>query len=291
MSRAALRQAARLSVLLIALSFGLGYLHVGGTFAIWDGATTNASSPLEAGWIPPPTNLATPAPVGYGATLTWTAGASPATGTKVSSADGGTAASASCGTYGSATTVTSPTTVSGTSAANGHWWCYQLASASATAWQSKTAAFTPVRVGLYPVSVAIANGRNSGSLDSGDTIKIVFNQNIASVSGTKVCTFAGASGTGAVLIGDSTCSNSATDSYTIGKLTGVSVGGSGSQSRNATISRSNATISVSVSQNGQTVTGTATFTASTSVTSSVGSAQACTSASAPTCKAVATGGF
>jgi hypothetical protein len=294
MSRAALRRVVWLSVTLIAISLSLGYLHVGGTFALWDGATTNSSSPLEAGWIDPPSGLGTPAPSGYGASFTWTPGThGPVTGQQLWAVDGGTGGSASCGAYALDSTMASASTSSytstGSSANNGHWRCYEMVSTSATAWTA-TAAFTPIRVGLYPKAVAITNHGTSGSIDSGDTIAITFNQNVNAAASTQVCTFQGASGTGVILIGDSTCSNSSTDAYTVGKITGVTVGGSSGshQGRNTTVSTSNATVTVTVSQNGQTVSGTATFTASASITSSTGSAAACT---ASYCQVTATGGF
>jgi hypothetical protein len=283
MSRTALRRAVRLSIILIALSLALGYLRVGGTFALWEGATTNANSALEAGWIPPPTSLAA-TPSGDAAALTWTAGTSPATGQQLTTADGGTGASASCGTYGSATSVTSPTTSAGTS---GHWWCGELVSTSATAWQSIVATFTPIRVGLFPTAVAIANGGTGGSLDGGDTITITFDQSVDAASGTSVCAFGGASGTGAILIGDSTCSSSATDPYTIGELTGLTVGGT-VQAVSASVSTSDATITVTVGASGPSITGAGTFTASTSLTSTTGSVAAC---AASYCTVGPSGGF
>jgi len=294
MSPTALRRAVGLSALLIVLSLALGYVHVGGTFAIWDGETTNAGSAFAAGWVGPATSIGTPAPSGYGASLTWTPGTDgPVTGQELDSVDGGTGASASCGTYGLAATMSSATTssytASGTSAANGHWWCYRLVSTSATAWTA-SATFAPVRVGLIPTAVAFANGATatSGTIDAGDTITIAFNQNVTTVSGSNVCVFSGASGAGAILIGDTTCSSAATDAYTIGRLTGLTIGGSGSQSLTATISAAGTQVSVAVTQTGPTVSGTSTFTASTGITSSTGSAAACTAAN---CLVTATGGF
>ncbi len=295
MRRTTLRRVVWLSALLIALSLALGYLHVGGTFAIWQGDTTNAGSAFAAGWIGPPTGLATPTPSGYGASLAWTAGThGPVTGQTLYAADGGTGTTASCGTYGSGTTMASASTATyvttGSSGNNGHWRCYEMVSTSATAWTA-SATFTPIRVGLYPKTVVISHTGTAGTLSNGDKITITFNQNVGSVSGTKICQVAGASGTGVILIGDSTCSGSG-DAYTIGKLTGVTVSGSGTQSRNMTAAVANAVVTVSITQNGRTVSGTPTFTASTSVSSSATpAAAACTSASAPTCVVTATGGF
>lgn len=294
MSRPALRRAVGLSVLLIVLSFALGYVHTGGTFALWTGETANPSSPLEAGWVGPATGLGTPLPSGYGASLAWTPGThGPVTGQTLYAAPGGTGATASCGTYALDATMASAATASytttGSSANNGAWRCYRLVSTSATAWTA-TATFTAIRVGLYPSSVAITNGGTSGTLDSGDKIAITFNQNIGSPTATNLCSVAGASGTGVILIGDTTCAG-ASDSFTVGKLTGLTISGTGAQSRTISLAVSGAVLTVTVGQNGRTVSGTGTFTASSSVTSSVGAAAACTSASAPTCVVSATGGF
>ena len=289
MSPTALRRAVGLSALLIALSLLLGYVHAGGTFALWNGETANKDSAFAAGWVGPATGLGTPTASGYGASLSWTPGThGPVTGQQLYSVDGGTGASASCGTYTLAATMASASTASytaaGTSGANGHWWCYKLVSTSATAWTA-SATFTPVRVGLVPLTVSITNG--NGTLASPDVVTITFNQSVNAVSGNRVCTFSGSSGTGTILLGDSTCSTTS-DAYTIGKLTGVSVGGTGHQLSSATIARSGATVTVSITQTGQTVSGTAAFTASTSVTSSTGSVPACT---ASNCVVTATGGF
>lgn len=288
MSRTALRRVVRVSVLLIALSLGLGYFRVGGTFALWQGEATNTGSAFAAGWIGPPTGLGTPTPSGYGASLSWTPGThGPVTGQEVYGVDGGTGSSASCGTYTLLTTLASASTTAytdaGTSAANGHWWCYEIVSTSATAWTA-SAAFTPIRVGLIPSTVALANGTGtSGTIDAGDTITVTFNQTVGTVSGsTNVCTF---SGSGVILIGDTGC-GAATDSYTIGKLSGLTLGGTADVA--ATVSSTGAQITVSVTGTGPTASGTGTLTASTSITSSTGSAAACT---ASNCQIAATGGF
>lgn len=290
MSPTALRRAVGLSVTLIALSLGLGYAHVGGTFALWNGETANKDSAFAAGWVGPPTSLGTPTAAGYGASLAWTPGThGPVTGQQLYSVDGGTGGSASCGTYTLAATMASASTAgytaTGTSGANGHWWCYKLFSTSATAWTA-SATFTPIRVGLIPTGVVIANGGTAGKIDNKDTITITFNQNVGTAAGTKVCTFPGTSGGGTILLGDSTCSTTA-DAYTVGKITGVTVGGA-RQSLNATTTVSGTQVTFKVTQNGQTVSGTATFTASSSITSSTGSAAACT---ASNCVLTASGGF
>ena len=290
MSRTIRRRVVWLCAALICLSLALGYVRVGGTFAIWQGEATNTGSAFAAGWIGPATGLGTPTPSGYGAGLAWTPGtAGPVTGQQVYGADGGTGASASCGTYGLVATLTSASTSSytpaGASTANGHWWCYKLVSTSATAWTA-SATFTPVRVGLIPTTVAIANGGTAGKIDSNDTITITFNQNVGAATGTKACTFPGTSGAGTILLGDSTCSTTA-DTYTVGKITGVTVGGA-RQGLTATTTMSGAQITFKITQNGQTVSGTPTFTASSSVVSSAGSAAGCT---ASNCTVTATGGF
>ncbi|HKI92344.1 MAG TPA: hypothetical protein VJ986_08575 [Gaiellaceae bacterium] len=292
MSPTALRRAVGLSALLIGLSILLGYVHAGGTFAILTGEVTNKDSALAAGWVGPPTGLGTPAPSGYGASLAWTPGThGPVTGQQLYGVDGGAGASANCGTYALAATMASATTASysttGASGASGHWWCYRLVSTSATAWTA-AADFTPIRVGLIPSTVALTNGGTAGAVDSGDTITITFNQDVNTASATNVCLVSGASGAGVILIGDTTCAG-ASDSYTIGKLTGLTISSTGTASRTATVATSGNQVTVTVTSSGtRTVSGTATFTASTGITSSTGSAAACT---ASNCLVTASGGF
>lgn len=292
MSPTALRRAVGLSALSIALSLILGYVHFGGTFAIWDGSTSNASSAFAAGWVGPPTGLGTPTVRGYGASLAWTPGtAGPVTGQQLWGADGGTGGSASCGSYGSLVTMASATTASynyaGSSTYNGHWYCYRMVSTSATAWTA-SASFTPLRVGLFPTgTAALSNTGTAGTLTNGDKVTVTFNQNINAPTGTRVCAFSGASGSGVLLLGDSTCSTTS-DSYTLGKITGLTIGGSGHTLLTATSSRTSATLTVTITQTGPTVSGTGTFTASTSITSSTGSAAACQSSN---CQVSTSGGF
>jgi len=256
--------------------------------AVFNAETANHGSAFSGGWIGAASGLSATV-AGNGASLTWSPGThGPVTGQQLWGADGGTGASASCGTYALTHTMASATTASytdpGTTAMAGHWWCYELVSTSATSWTA-TAAFTPLRVGLYPVAVDIENGRTAGTLDKNDTIAITFNQNVNTATGTAVCTF----GADYILVGDTTCSDYSTDPTTIGTFTGFSVGGgkNSSQERSATTVTSGATVTVTIGQNGKTVTGTGVFTASASITSATGSAAACTAAY---CQVTAGGG-
>ena len=293
MSPTALRRAVGLSVTLIALSLGLGYARVGGTFAIWDGETTNKDSAFAAGWVGPPTGLGTPTASGYGASLAWTPGThGPVTGQQLSSVDGGTGARARCGTYAVAATMasasTSTYTATGTIGANGHWWCYKMVSTSATAWTA-SATFTPVRVGLIPTAVSITNG--DGALGKSDTVTITFNQQPAApTSPMVVCAFGGS---GTVVLGDTHAGgcSATSDTSSLGTIAGMSLATGTLTFGSSTVTRSGNTYVITLKGTNSTLasgTGTATYTASTSIASSAGSAQACTTNN---CLVIATGGF
>lgn len=272
---------------------------VPGAGAVFTADTANPDSTAAGGWIPAPTGLATPAPAGYGASFTWTSGASaaspspnPVTGQQLWGASGGSGGSASCGTYALTASMPGPTTTSytdaGSSGNNGDWWCYEMESTSAGSWTSDAVTFTPVRVGLYPISVVFA-GNGDGKIDNGDTITITFNQDVATPAINKgICQVKGTSSNGDLILGF-TGSCSGTAAYAIGKIAGITVNKTGSTAASVTTSGSVVTITVTAS--GQKVSGSGTFTSSTSVTSTVGSAQACTSASAPTCTVTTSGSF
>jgi hypothetical protein len=301
-SRRARTRAAAAALLALAAGGILAFGQFSGTFAIFTAENENQNNTFVAGWIPPPSGTASALPTAtpYGKlSLTWTSGASaaspspnPVTGQTLLYADGGSGASASCGTYSSFDSTIAPATTTYSAAGTNvpDWWCFEIESTSASAtssgsWTSDVVTFTPLRI-LVPISVAYANGRNSGSLDSNDTITITFNQNVGTASGTSVCQF----NSGTLLIGDSTCSNVSTDGYSIGKITGLTIGGGGHTKSTATVTVAGAVVTVKVTQNGATQTGAGTFTASNSVLASAGSLPACSSSSSPNCTVTPSGG-
>lgn len=292
--------------LALALTAGalLAVFPVRGEFATFSAETENSTSAFAGGWIPAPTGLTVNGPAGYGADLTWVSGASsstpspnPVTGQQLFGVDGGTGASASCGSsYSYLSTMSGPTTTNytdpGSSGENGHWYCYEMVSTSASTWTTP-ATFSPVRVGLYVTGVHIANGGSgSNRMNSGDTITITFNQDINTPTTNRFCAV-NSGGNDVIILGDTrtfgTCRT--TDSYTIGEITGVTVSASiNAITENVSVSGNVLTVRLTANTT-RTATGVAgsTFTPSTSVTSAVGGAAACTSASAPTCVGTADG--
>jgi hypothetical protein len=109
---------------------------------------------------------------------------------------------------------------------NGSFVCYQVAAAqSIDGWYSPAgnANATAVRAGLWPNTVALTNIAGNNKISPTDQIRITYNQNVsASGSGIKICVL---SSGGTIIIGDTSggaCS--ASDSYTIGKITGLTIG-------------------------------------------------------------------
>ncbi len=134
-----------------------------------------------------------------------------------------------------ANSITSPTTLTTTtytdsnrgSSLNGHWYCYEVVhgwpNTTAPVWTA--AATTNVQLGLFPVSVAVT-GNGNGKLGSGDSIVITYNQPVSTsiVSGSSgSCQFRVSNNNDVTYFGDTTCS-SQSDSYTLGKLTGLTNG-------------------------------------------------------------------
>jgi hypothetical protein len=295
-----------IATLVLALTAGglLAVFPVGGEFATFNAETENAASAFAGGWIPAPTSLTVNGPAGYGADLTWVSGASasapspnPVAGQQLFGVDGGTGASASCGSsYGYLSTMTGATTTSytdpGSSSENGHWYCYEMVSTSTGTWTASDT-FSPVRVGLYVTGVHIANGGGgSNRMNNGDTITITFNQDIGTPTANRFCAVNSGSND-EIILGDTRTSGtcSTTDTYTIGKITGVTISASINPiTESVGVSGNVLTVQLTANTT-RTATGVAgsTFTPSTSVTSAVGGAAACTSASAPTCVGTADG--
>jgi len=107
---------------------------------------------------------------------------------------------------------------------NGDYVCFQVQSYYQTnGWVGATvpvAGGSPTRIGLWPTTVAHANGGTKNQIDNSDTIKITYNQNVQPPTGSTItiCTFTN----GTLLIGDSGCGSSS-DVPTVGKLTGLSI--------------------------------------------------------------------
>jgi hypothetical protein len=225
----ALRQAIFGLVTLSAVALVLSTGGVGETFAIFNAETQNAGSVFAGGWIDPPASVVV-TPSGYDVGFAWTPGThGPVTGQKLNGVDN--AANPSCSgasvvllaTMASTSTATYTDSSRATPLTNGHWFCYQLVSTSATAWTGVYNA--AVQIGLATTAISIANGTVStnNSVDVGDKITLTFNQktNLAASGTKKVCVVAPST----IILGDTTGGTScaAGDAFNVGKITGVTV--------------------------------------------------------------------
>ena len=277
----ALRQAALALVVLSATALALSTGIVGSTFALFNAETQNANSTFAGGWIDPPSAW-TAAPSGYNVSHAWTPGThGPVTGQKLYGVDNTTSSNCTGAAYtllatlATASTAAYSDTTSGSAATNGHWFCYQLVSTSATAWTAQ--ASQAIQLGLVTSGIAIANVGTNNSSNGGDTITLTFNQktNLAASGAAKVCVFAA----GKIIIGDTaggnTCSSG--DGYTVGTITGVTIG-SDQLFRNSTFVTSTTapwTMTVTlVGNTPATYSGTATFTPSATILSAATTRQA-----------------
>ena len=227
----ALRQAALALVTISAVALALSTGFIGSTFALFNGETQNASSSFAGGWIGPPTALTATAS-GYDVGLGWTPGAhGPITAQTLNGVDNGTSSNCATATYAFLATLAAPPTATftdasrGSATTNGHWFCYQLVSTTATTWNA--AATQSLQLGLVTSAIAIANVGTNNSLNANDTITLTFNQrtNLAASGTTKVCVIAGSPGK--VIVGDTAGGNSCAtgDGFTVGVITGATIVG------------------------------------------------------------------
>jgi hypothetical protein len=263
---------------------------VSGTFALFTAETENAPSTFSGGWVNAPTAL-TVVPWGYGGSFAWTVGntgSSPFDTISSQQLEGGDQDSTNnctSPTYNAIGTALGAAATSATdgesSATNGHYFCYEMQDFKNSWYADAAFSPAPVHVGLIVTSVALANGTHmTNKVDSGDTIKITFNQNVSNVPGSpKVCQRNVGAGTGIIFIGDTGTCNGTSESYTIGKITGVTEGGNGNSNASASVASN--VVTVTLSQNGQNSSNvTPVFTPSaTTITSTNGSpvAAPCTS--------------
>ncbi|HEV2592032.1 MAG TPA: hypothetical protein VGU02_09075 [Gaiellaceae bacterium] len=272
----------------------LGALFVAGfagsTFAYFD-ATTGLTATFSGGTVAATTSQTATAS-GYDGVVTWSM---PSTvgvqGQRILVKDN--ASSTDCSAVAYTSTVASglpPTATTYTDSnrtattGNGDQFCYAVESYWTTNSWYQTARAAATQLGLVVDSVVLHNGGTSGTLDSGDTVTLTFNQPPATPANGTFCTFHTG---GIVLIGDSTCSTTS-DTFVIAKLSGYAVGGVGHQKRTGTVSVSGNVMTVTVTQNGQTFSGSGSFTPSGSLKSVATSDQAtvCTS-----CAPTASGSF
>lgn len=132
--------------------------------------------------------------------------------------------------------LTAPATVP--TADNGYFVCYQAASAySLGGWYSPpvNANGTAARAGLWATGVAESNVITKNSLANTDFITITYNQAVAASGTVTVCAFSA----GVLIFGDQGGCASTGDSYSVGKLTGLSIASNASYT--GTISKPTAT--------------------------------------------------
>jgi hypothetical protein len=285
-----LRCAAFAIVVLGAVGLALGNGIVGSTFGLFNGETQNAASSFAGGWVDAPSALTATAS-GYDVGLAWTPGThGPVTGQTLNGVDNNTnsnctgAAYALIATMPLATTATYTDSSRGSAANNGHWFCYQLVSTSATVWTAPTPQV--LQLGLVTSAITITNHGTNNSIDATDTIMLTFNQrtNKAASGTTKVCVLT----SGKIILGDTTggaaCATG--DGFNIGTITGVTIG-TNRVYQNSTFTTTTAaapwTMTITlVGAGASTYSGTATFTPSSSILSNATTHQAtmCTTASA-----------
>lgn len=217
----ALRRAVSALVALAAIGLLLGNGVVGTTFALFNGETTNAGSAFAGGWVGAP-SAATATATGYDVALAWTAGThGPVTGQQLYGVDNTANSNCTGAAYALLATMASATTAAytdasrGTAVNNGDWYCYQLVSTSATSWTAPLS-LAAVQLGLVTTAVQITNNGTANRIQSGDTIKLTFNQRTTvGTANIRVCVFTN----GTILLGDTTAGCTAsTDTYTVAKL-------------------------------------------------------------------------
>lgn len=261
---------------------------VGVTSAFFQAELDTKTATFAGGYLAVPTIVGaspnTSTSSGYDGVLTWTNGTDQTTTNneiqQILGADQGATNNCTGASY--STTVlnstTSPTTTQAftytdanrattPSNINGNWYCYEILhgwpNTTAPVWTAT--ATTNVQIGLAPVSVQITSAGTAGTPSTNDTIRITYNQPVATTLActanncSAICQFH-TTGTGAdfTYFGDTSCSSSS-DSYTIGKLTGITNGGANNSKK-----KSNAKITIS----GNTIT--LTLTANSTATESAG---------------------
>ena len=287
MNRALGRAAASPRIfVLAALLFVVGT--VGGTAAEFSAESQHAAT-FAGGWIGAPGGLSVPTVRGNGAMLSWTTPATHgATSQAVYGTNFGTTRPANCST---ATYATSFVTGLGTAAVTatadrgggdgGDWICYQVRGVHGS-WYSGASFSGPLQVGLVPLSLSVGDTGNS-KFDQGDSVGVTYNQNVTYTGNVVVCTFTN----GTLLLGDTTTGNAscgaATDTPTIGKITGLTIGSANSCAATAVAGSGTTTLTVTAGScgagnNGRvSISGSGTLDGSGSAPlSSAGSAAACT---------------
>jgi hypothetical protein len=306
-NRKALRWAGGIVAVLSLAALLLSTEPLGSTLALFNGETQNANSTFAGGWVGAP-SAATVTPSGYDTTFAWTPGThGPVTGQQLFGVDNTTNSSCSGAGYAALATMASATTAAytdanrGNAGNDGHWFCYELVSTSATVWTGLDP-LPAVQLGLAANGLSIANVGTTGRVNANDTITITFNQKpIIPTGNVNVCVV---STGGPIVIGDTTATGATTchagDAFDIGQLTlsGATLGTTVKYNMSSyTLSGAapwTMTLTLAGSGTTSTVTGTPTWTfvPATSIKSTITTHQAtiCSTANA-TCRPTSTNNF
>ena len=262
----------------------------------------NPGSSVATAALYAPTNLAA-SPSGHDVSLSWSAGTN-GSGYSVEGAANGLSANCTGLLLGAVgTSAQTSYTDAGRYSPQGTYFCYRVTTTYGTSWRSQQS--NPVaaaQIGFVTTSVTLGNGGLAGTLGSGDSVVVRFNQPVDPASGPTSSHTVCASTLGAILLGSTTTSGacSGAETVTVGKLTGISVSVAARWSATYAWSNGNRTLTVTLGSrtNGllnPLVTGPWTYAPTTSADKSLsatGAFHVCDSnVGGGNCLPVPTGGF
>jgi hypothetical protein len=185
-------------------------------------SSSPASQAISSRGLTAPGSL-TATPTGRDVALSWTSGTN-GTGYAVLAGSNGIDSNCSTATVTSLTTTTALTyTDTSRYQPQGTYECYQVRTTYNT-WTSQASNPTAAaQIGFVAQTVTATNGGTLGKLDTGDTIKITYNQPVnpatGPVAGNKICTNAASTGN-IIMIGDAITGCNATTTVTTGTISG-----------------------------------------------------------------------
>jgi hypothetical protein len=243
----------------------------------------------------------TATPSGHDVNLGWAAGTN-GNGYAVLGVNNGASNDCSGASFASiGSTSGTSYTDSGRSTPQGTWFCYQVKT-SYGPWTSVNSNPTAAaQLGVVATSVLAGNGGTAGTLDTGDTITVTFNQAIATATGPGGTNTVCSDTVGTIMLGSTTTAGgcSTAEAVNLGTLTGGTANHKARWSANYAWSAGNTklTITLGALTNGTnpTVSGTWTLNPSTTASrllSATGSFHTCdTNTGGGNCLPALTGGF